>query len=202
MIVFNIYGNFILHSQNKVINFKQKNMPTDVNGPSPEEMGIEPKAKEIIDELFDKTKRGFGDWWQNQPDPERIKNLVKQRIGDNKQPNDDTLKQDSSPGSMYMLKERQAIQELTKKIIEIVNRVTQSTLEFDDRNTAITEEVYDKKIFPKISRELERHGIAMTEGSDALILLEKMKELFIGLCYNDLRAGDEVYEIAYRKTHK
>lgn len=176
-------------------------MPREFGEPSPGETGIQSEVENILDELFDKSesKHFFGDWWKDQPNAERIKDFVRRRIADNSQGEEPTSK---TPGGEFERRERQYIGELTKSIFQIVEREVGQVIEHGDKNKPVTEELYDGEILPRILRELQREDISVTETSDANIILGKMKNLFIGLSYNDLIAGDEVYGIVYRRTHK
>lgn len=78
-----------------------------MDGLSPEEIGEKSKVEIILDELFD-TSKGIEDWWQDLPNTERIKDLVKRRIGDNNQTIDNASEQKSS-GELFMARERQHI---------------------------------------------------------------------------------------------
>ncbi len=184
--------------------FKSKTMAVDQMGNSAsDQFHGNPETEMILEELFHHTNRGNGySWWLDLPNAERIKDMVRRRICDSGQRGGNMPGTEESPGTAFMEEESQSIQDLTGMILEIVNRVIQAATAYDDPNKPVTVEFYDRIISPRIMRELGRYGIPAEGGSDAAIILEKMKRLFTGLSNNDLRAGDEVCEIMCRRTHQ
>lgn len=177
-------------------------MTSPETSPNLEQIAGQEEAKQtdeqIVEEFFDPSKKTFGDWWIDRPNASRIKGIVKSKLGLDQKSADEGSSEPETSGTAFMNRERKDIQDLRKKMIGIVNRMLESAIEFEKHEMPITEEIYQKAM-PKIIRELDRNDISTDEDSDGKIILDDLKETFIGLSYNGLRAVDEVSDIANRK---